>query len=193
MTTDADGQIALPISSDQGVMSRQAGVELAQELALVSSALFTQLLPGSADHALSGVPGMQRRGTDPGTPALAPMAVTPPREVVSPPVTPIELPETASLAVPLPPLPAETEIELGPATSTAPPRSGSASLPLMEAIEAIEVIEVLEVLEAPDDVPAVESTSLVPRPPQNDRRSQDMLTEIGFLDDEDDSTEGDDE
>jgi hypothetical protein len=183
MTKDDDGRIPLPSSSDQGRMSGQAAFELAQELALISSALFTQLLPGSADHALSGVPGLRAPGTVPGAPAVAPL----PEVVLAPTVyVPVPLP------VPVPPAPTEIHIELGPAGPLTPPRSAGPSLPLLEAIEAIEVIEVLEVLEAPDDVPAVELTSLVPRPPQTDRRSQDMLTEIGFLDDEEDSTEGDD-
>jgi hypothetical protein len=176
--------------------------ELAQELALVSRALFTQLMPGSADHALSGVPGMQGHGTSAGTPVAVPAPVptpvpqptTPlPQEVVPAAAPPIEHPVPAPPSLPVPPAPAEVQIELGPAPSVARPASGGASLPLIEAIEAIEVIEVLEVLAAPDDVPAVEPPSMRPRPPQTDRRSQDMLTEIGFLDDEGDSTEGDDE
>jgi len=173
--------------SPVGHLSHQAGVELAQELVLVSSTLFTQLLPGSADHALSGVPGMQRRATSPGTPAAAPAPMAAPRGVE--PARAVQATVAPALSVPLPPPPSQVQTELDAAPLVAPPLSAGPSLPLIEAIEAIEVIEVLEVLEAPEDVPMVAPTSMVPRPPQNDRRSQAMLAEIGFLDEGDAGTE----
>jgi hypothetical protein len=177
-------------------MDVRAGEELAQELSLITRALFSQLLPGSADHALSGVLGLEESRTSLQSPASSSAAAATlvtangslptTRHNMSVSVPPIELPEgvSGSLHTPGDRSIHSTEAQLPLVPAIVPGASEGSPLPLIEAIEAIEAIEVLDVLEEIPDVPVLRTAPLGTHPPQTDRRSQAMLAEIGFLDED---------
>jgi len=199
MLSDSTSPSSVPPSEDGvrvGSMDVRAGEELAQELSLVTRSLFGQLLPGSADHALSGVPGLEGRKPTRQPPASSSAAaVTLVTANGSPPTTrhnmsvsapPIELPEAVSGSLHTPAdsavLSTEAQLPLVPALVSGV--SEGSPLPLIEAIEAIEAIEVLDVLEEIPAVPVLRTAPLGTHPPQTDRRSQAMLAEISFLDED---------
>jgi hypothetical protein len=177
-------------------MDVRAGDELAQELSLVTRSLFSQLLPESPDHALSGVPGLEGRRTSRQSPASSSAAAatlvtangSPPttRHDMSVSTPPIELPDgvSGSMNIPADSAVLSTEAQVPVVPALMPGASEGSPLPLIEAIEAIEAIEVLEVLEEISDVPLVRPAPLGTHPPQTDRRSHAMLAEIGFLDED---------
>ena len=171
-------------------LHQQAAAELRQELALVSRALFAQLLPGSADHALSGV-GSVTDSADVHASAAA-LATT---EVVAPTATSavVSLP-SQDIAIDMPGAVAiemmagsesvtEAAHEVAPLVPYSVP---SLPLPPVALLDAIEVLDVPATEATATEVPPVDALAIPVDlgPAKPDHRSQAMLAEIGFLDED---------
>jgi hypothetical protein len=109
-----DPQSEVP-SHDRPGLDPQAALELAHELVLVTRATFAQLLPETADRAISGVPDLQRQADVPQQSAVPTTSQTLPMPAAASPVpsVPAALPASAAL----PPV-AVPSIDLPPAADT---------------------------------------------------------------------------
>jgi hypothetical protein len=181
-----------PVEHVEGADS-QALVELAQELTLVTRALHVQLLSGSAPRALTGLSGMAIDAARPPGPGerADDWAATVLDETVAVPVVDVSLPVQGAFPRP----PGAVASALSPEVDAAPPASpppeqpvrqvASVPLPQIVAMDAIELLEVPIAEEPGMELPVIE-VSVIPssQPTKPDHRSQAMLAEIGFLDEE---------
>lgn len=159
-------------------MDPQAAVELAQELTLVATSLFAQLLPSTSAHAITGVPGLAGKATSP-EPAVAPTAQVEETAAAMPagaasepaavavPGTPAGAP-MVPVAVPVPSV-AVTQVPM-PA-----PAAAQEAQPTLDAPTAIPVPTL------PVDVVAPDARTTTPGR-SDQQHSLAMLEEIGFLD-----------
>jgi hypothetical protein len=168
----------IPITDSEAAptvdLDPMSAAELAQELTLITQAMFAQLQPDAAAYALSGVPGLDGEPTliDP-APAdalvLAPQTGPPVHEAVPAPAT--EQPAPPMASVPMPSLPSALPRPVVPVEVTA------IAMPEMDLpATAVPVVD----LAAPqDDLEADEPT---PAAVRIDRRRMAILEEIRFLD-----------
>ena len=176
---------------DQPELSAQAAAELAQELALVTRSLFVHLLPGSADHALSGVAGQTRSDVV----DVSLLTAGTKTEVVAPAPTPAvaSLP-SQDIAIDMPGAVAiemmagsesvtEAAHEVAPLVPYSVP---SLPLPPVALLDVIEALDVPATEAIATEVPSVEAIAIPVdlAPAKPDHRSQAMLAEIGFLDED---------
>lgn len=159
----------------------QAAAELAQELTLVSAALFTQLEPGSAAHALSGVPGIrpQRSADVSGAPTLVEPEVGTARLPVQD-----SRPTDPAPSVPVVPLPVVPSVPVGEVSPIPLPEPPAPVTPV--ALPSVALVEMPVPVATP--VAEVDTDVLAepvhPDPPHSDNRSMLMLDEISFLDED---------
>lgn len=146
----------------------QAAAELAQELALVSNALFAQLFPGTPMRAIAGVAGVD--GFEPAAPA-SPAAPTPSAQPVE--QTPV------IVAVPSAPAPVSIPVDVPAAVV----------IPIAQPVEPPPAVPPIAVpIPVPVAVPlASADVALTETPPvavahKPEHLSLAMLEEIGFLD-----------
>lgn len=172
-------------------MHPQAATELAQELALVSRALFAQLVSGAATYALSGVPGI---GPDRSTPAAA--AAVPVAEVAVPMAEVARAVEAIPVPVPMPvPVAVPVVVPAAVASLQVPslqvPTIAVPTVPVTREPErepAFEPPAASAVVGIPvPSLAAVPSLAVVPpveaeEPQRPEHRSMAMLAELGFLD-----------
>lgn len=190
-----DGPPLLLPGEQADLMTSQAAAELSQELTLVATALFTQLLPGTAVYALVGLAGRSEpegpAGPDDAATATPSTAAQPPEPAPSSePTAPLPMPQ-APLPVPVslpevanppgsPDSPGAAEAPAALPVPGVPVPLGSVPVPALP----VPVAPVVPVPLAPRVAPA--TVEVAPEPPAAGNRSEHlslaMLEEISFLD-----------
>lgn len=158
-------------------LDEQAAAELRQELALVTRALFVQLLPGTAERAIAGVPGLGGAAPAAAAPAEAAGQLQP----AAPSHAPVDVvtPEADAIPAPAPVTPAALplSVPLAPASQEAVATAPSPAVDEVPVLPSVPLALPVEVPEAP--VPVAPEPSARKRA---DTRSMALLQEISFLD-----------
>ena len=197
-------------SATEPLMEPQAAAELAQELTLVTRALFAQLLPSTSARAIAGVDWVAgaAQGSAPESltepPAHHPAAAVPTTQPTPAPAAP-DLPASPGGTAPMPvpvavPAPAAVAVPPTTASSTAPAAPAGVPVPsvpvpgIPEASTtdpgADEAARETAVPSASVPVPSIPvpavpapESETAPGPANRGPRTLAMLDEIGFLDD----------
>jgi hypothetical protein len=151
----------------------QAAAELAQELTLVSRAMFAQLLPDTARSAVAGIssPVGAAHGLPVDTGSPAPVAAP-----AAPPVAPTPDPV---VSVPLPSLPVPLPMPVAAPTPRIPVQPGAAAGPGHIPMTPVMPVGAGTGAEAKTDADEVAPVRIAPKPAP---RTMAMLEEITFLD-----------
>lgn len=153
-------------------MDPQVAAELAQELTLVSRAMFAQLLPDTATNAVAGISSPVGTAQGPPVDVAAPAPVAAP---AAPHVAPVPVPV---VSVPLPSVPVPLPVPLPP-TTRIPFQHGAAAGPGHSPISPALPADVGTDAEAKTDADEAAPIAIAPKAAP---RTMAMLEEITFLD-----------